>query len=45
MVHSIRMGKIVWTNEEGQPYKGTVAFMTFGLKYPIPYRIQAWKTT
>ena len=43
-VHSIRVEIIVRTNEEGQPYKGIVVFVTFALKYPIPYRIQAWKT-
>ena len=43
-LHSIRDRIIVRTNEEGQSYKGIVVLMTFGLKYPIPYRIQAWKT-
>ena len=44
-LHSIRVRIIVRSNEKWQPYKRIVVSMTFGLKYPFPYRIQAWKTT
>ena len=43
-LHSIRVRIIVRSNEEWQPYKGIVVSMTFDLKYPFPYRIQAWET-
>ena len=44
-LHSIRVRIIVRSNEEWHPYKEIVVSMTFGLKYPFPYRIQVWKTT